>query len=133
LPWYGYTEASAPRMRSTFDRIQRELGMGGGLFKRYDGPLTEGEGAFGICSFWAAECLALGAGSLEDATALFEDALGYANDVGLFAEEIVPGTGEALGNFPQAFTHLGLVNAALTLEERRKGSAQPVRAAEAAR
>ncbi|TMB32491.1 MAG: glycoside hydrolase family 15 protein [Deltaproteobacteria bacterium] len=133
LPWYGYIEASAPRMRSTFERIRRELGLGGVLFKRYEGPLTEGEGAFGICSFWAAECLALGGGTLEEATALFEEALGYANDVGLFAEEIVPETGEALGNFPQAFTHLGVVNAALTLEERRKGSSRPSRAEGAAR
>ena len=133
LPWYGYIEASAPRMRSTFERIRRELGLGGVLFKRYEGPLTEGEGAFGICSFWAAECLALGGGTLEEATALFEEALGYANDVGLFAEEIVPETGEALGNFPQAFTHLGVVNAALTLEERRKGSSRPSRAERAAR
>ena len=120
-------------MRSTFERIRWELGLGGVLFKRYEGPLTEGEGAFGICSFWAAECLALGGGTLEEATALFEEALGYANDVGLFAEEIVPETGEALGNFPQAFTHLGVVNAALTLEERRKGSSRPSRAEGAAR
>jgi len=133
LPWYGYTEASAPRMRSTFDRIRRELGLGGALFKRYQGPLTEGEGAFGICSFWAAEYLALGGGSLDDASAIFEEALAYANDVGLYAEEIAPGSGEALGNFPQGFTHLGLVNAALTLEERRQGKeptrAEPARAA----
>jgi GH15 family glucan-1,4-alpha-glucosidase len=121
LPWYGYTEPQAPRMRSTFRRIQDELGLGGGLFRRYHGPLTEGEGAFGICSFWAAEYLALGGGSLEEATALFETTLAYANDVGLFAEEIVPESGEALGNFPQGFTHLGLVNAALTIEERRQG------------
>ena len=133
LPWYGYVDASAPRMHSTFDRIRRELGLGGPLFKRYQGPLTEGEGAFGICSFWAAEYLALGGGSLEEATALYEAAIGYANDVGLFAEEILPETGEALGNFPQGFTHVGVVNAALTIEERRKGSARPARAAGVAR
>jgi GH15 family glucan-1,4-alpha-glucosidase len=133
LPWYGYTSADAPRMRSTYHRIRRDLGLGGVLFRRYIGPLTEGEGAFGICTFWAAEYLALGGGSLDDASAMFEGALGYANDVGLYAEEIEPGTGEPLGNFPQGFTHLGLVNAALTLEERRKGNrpsqAQPVLAA----
>jgi len=79
------------------------------------------------------EYLALGGGSLEEATALYEAAIGYANDVGLFAEEILPETGEALGNFPQGFTHVGVVNAALTIEERRKGSARPARAAGAAR
>jgi len=122
LPWYGYTDASAPRMKSTYDRIRRALGLGGPLLKRYEGPLTEGEGAFGICGFWAAEYLALGGGSLEEASALYEEAIQYANDVGLFGEEILPGSGEALGNFPQGFTHLGVVNAALTIEERRKGS-----------
>ena len=91
-------------------------------YHRYQGPLTEGEGAFGICTFWAAEYLALGGGSLDEASAMFEGALAYANDVGLYAEEIEPSTGEPLGNFPQGFTHLGLVNAALTLEERRKGN-----------
>jgi GH15 family glucan-1,4-alpha-glucosidase len=125
LPWYGYADAGSPRMRSTFDRIRRELGRGGALFKRYEGPQTEGEGAFGICSFWAAEYLALGGGSLDEASAAFEDALRYANDVGLFAEEIEPKSGEALGNFPQGFTHLGVVNAALTLEERRQGRESP--------
>jgi GH15 family glucan-1,4-alpha-glucosidase len=136
LPWYGYLEAASSPMRSTFDRIRRELGMGGALLKRYQGPLTEGEGAFGICSFWAAEYLALGGGSLQEATATFEDALRYANDLGLFAEEIEPASGEPLGNFPQGFTHLGVVNAALTLEERRQGrqspGEKPARAAEAA-
>jgi len=132
LPWYGYTDASAPRMKSTFDRIRRELSLGGPLLKRYEGPLTEGEGAFGICGFWAAEYLALGGGSLEEASALYEAGIRYANDVGLFAEEILPDTGEALGNFPQGFTHLGVVNAALTIEDRRKGSARQVSAAGAA-
>jgi GH15 family glucan-1,4-alpha-glucosidase len=73
-----------------------------------------GEGAFGICSFWAVECQARG-GDLNSATRAFEELLRYSNDVGLYAEEIDPGTGAALGNFPQAFTHVGLINAALTL------------------
>jgi GH15 family glucan-1,4-alpha-glucosidase len=58
-------------------------------------------------------------GNVEGATQTFEQLLAYANDVGLFAEEIDPGTGAALGNFPQAFTHIGLINAALTLAEYR--------------
>jgi GH15 family glucan-1,4-alpha-glucosidase len=76
--------------------------------------LPRGEGAFGICSFWAVECRAL-RGDVLGATMAFERLLAYANDVGLLAEEIDPETGAALGNFPQAFTHVGLINAALTL------------------
>jgi GH15 family glucan-1,4-alpha-glucosidase len=81
-----------------------------------DDGLPAGEGAFGICSFWAVECRARGedVGGARDA---FDHLLGYANDIGLFAEEIDPDTGQALGNFPQAFTHIGLINAALTLAE----------------
>jgi GH15 family glucan-1,4-alpha-glucosidase len=76
--------------------------------------LPPGEGAFGICSFWAVECRALG-GDKEGAARAFERLLGGANDVGLFGEEIDPDTGAALGNFPQAFTHVGLVNSAYNL------------------
>src|SRR5207244_11915893 len=92
----------------------------GGLMYRYvrgtDDGLPAGEGAFGICSFWNVECLAR-SGDLEGAAQGFEALLGYANDLGLLAEEIDPDSGVALGNFPQAFTHIGLINAALTLAE----------------
>ena len=81
------------------------------------------EGAFGICGFWAVEYLALGGGTLQEAYQLFDRLLKYGNDLGLFAEEIDPETGEALGNFPQAFTHIGLISAALTLEEKERGEA----------
>jgi GH15 family glucan-1,4-alpha-glucosidase len=116
LPLYGYIAAGHPRMRATCQRIHERLGHNG-LIYRYlmDDGLPPGEGAFGICSFWAVECRAL-AGDVAGATADFERLLGYANDVGLFAEEIDPTTGAALGNFPQAFTHVGLINAALTLD-----------------
>ena len=89
-----------------------------------------GEGAFGICSFWAAEYLALGGGTVEEAQEQLERLLGYANDVGLYAEEIDPESGGALGNFPQAYTHVGLINAALSLRnrlERGKVQAQKAR------
>jgi GH15 family glucan-1,4-alpha-glucosidase len=76
--------------------------------------LPAGEGAFGICGFWAVECRAR-AGDTRGATRAFERLLGYANDVGLYAEETDPDTGAACGNFPQAFTHVGVINAALTL------------------
>jgi len=82
-----------------------------------------GEGAFGIASFWAVECLARG-GDLDVATATFERLLARANDVGLYAEEIAPDTGAPLGNFPQAFTHVGLINAALTIAECASGPAR---------
>jgi GH15 family glucan-1,4-alpha-glucosidase len=124
LPLYGYTEGTNPRMRSTCARIHEKLATGE-LVHRYetgtDDGLPPGEGAFGICSFWAVECVTRG-GNIEGATRAFEQLLAYANDVGLFAEEIDPHTGAALGNFPQAFTHIGLINAALTLSEYREGN-----------
>ena len=121
LPWYGYIPAAAPRMRGTFACIRRELHVGRGLYRRYHGRWTRGEGAFGICSFWAVEYLAMGGGSLSEADEEMRAVLSCANDLGLYAEEIVPDTGEALGNFPQAYTHVGLINAALTLRERATG------------
>jgi len=121
MPLYGYIEGKHPRMRSTSARIHEKLARDE-LVYRYetgtDDGLPPGEGAFGICSFWAVECVAQG-GNVEAATQTFEQLLAYANDVGLFAEEIDPDTGAALGNFPQAFTHIGLINAALTLAEYR--------------
>jgi GH15 family glucan-1,4-alpha-glucosidase len=121
LPWYGYTDAGGERMRSTFARIRQELYVGDGLYRRYHGRWTKGEGAFGICGFWAAEYLAMGGGSRDEARDELEALLQHANDVGLYAEEILPETGEALGNFPQAYTHVGLINAALTLQNRMLG------------
>jgi GH15 family glucan-1,4-alpha-glucosidase len=73
-----------------------------------------------MCCFWLADVLARGGGSLEEARDVFAATLAYANDVGLFAEEIDPQSGDALGNFPQAFTHVGLINAALSLAEREE-------------
>ncbi len=115
IPWYGFENAGSERMRSTSQRVRRRLGAGDGLLYRY--PRTPPEGAFGICSFWLAEYLALGGGSLEQASAQFDNALKHQNDLGLFSEEIIPGTGDAVGNFPQAFTHVGVISAALTLQE----------------
>jgi GH15 family glucan-1,4-alpha-glucosidase len=117
LPLYGYHEGTHPRMRATCQRVHERLARDG-LVYRYqtDDGLPPGEGAFGICSFWAVECRAKG-GDVEGATEAFARLLACANDVGLFGEEIDPETGAALGNFPQAFTHVGLINAALTLVE----------------
>ena len=123
LPWYGFEEANSERMKSTFRLIREKLGAGNGLFYRYERQPPEG--AFGICGFWAVEHLALGGGTLQQAQQQFQGLLKYANDLGLFAEEIDPVTGDALGNFPQAFTHIGLISAALTLEEQGRGKAHP--------
>ena len=123
LPWYGFVDAASPRMTQTYVRIREQLGAGGPLLRRYRGDESRGEGAFGICSFWGAEYLALGGGSPQDAQDSFTQLLGYGNDLGLFAEEIDPHTGDALGNFPQAFTHVGLINTALSLQRRLEGQA----------
>jgi GH15 family glucan-1,4-alpha-glucosidase len=121
IPWYGFEPAGSPRMRETYARIQEHLGAGGGLLYRYRTADSPGEGAFGICSFWGAEYLALGGGTVEEAQDAFERVCAHANDVGLFAEEIDPDTGASLGNFPQAFTHVGLIGAALSLARRLRG------------
>jgi GH15 family glucan-1,4-alpha-glucosidase len=118
MSWYGFAEASHPRLRQTYERIQERLQVGPGLLYRYEDSRAAGEGAFGIACFWAAEYLARGGGSLEEAESYFVQLLRYANDVGLYAEEI-DDAGEPLGNFPQAFSHVGLISAALALEERR--------------
>jgi GH15 family glucan-1,4-alpha-glucosidase len=112
---YGYADPGSARMRGTLAAVQARLGQDGLLYRyREDDGLAPGEGAFGICSFWGVTAQALG-GDPRGAAEAFERLLGYANDVGLFAEEIDPGSGAPLGNFPQAFTHVGLIDAALTL------------------
>jgi GH15 family glucan-1,4-alpha-glucosidase len=133
LPLYAYCEAAAPRMRSTLRALRAALAAGPLLYRyRARDGLPAGEGAFGICGFWLVECLAR-AGEVEAAEANFTQLLEYANDLGLYAEETDPVSGDALGNFPQAFTHIGLINAVLTLAEARGGHSpaprvSPVRA-----
>ena len=120
LALQGYVDPGAPRMRSTYARVRERLAVNG-LLRRYAPGENDGlpgvEGAFGICSFWSAHYRAL-IGELDGAAMEFEHLLSFANDVGLFAEEIDPDTGAALGNFPQAFTHIGLINAAVALAVR---------------
>jgi GH15 family glucan-1,4-alpha-glucosidase len=123
IPWYGFEEAGSHRMRSTYKKVCEHLSAGNGLLFRY--RRNPQEGAFGICGFWEVEYLALGGGTLEKAYQHFESLLKFGNDLGLFAEEIDPGSGEALGNFPQAFTHIGLISAALTLAEEERGAGHP--------
>jgi GH15 family glucan-1,4-alpha-glucosidase len=117
LAYHGFEEASSQRLQQTHQRIREKLVTQAGLVYRNERSLELGEGAFALCSFWEADFLAR-AGKLQEAREIFEAALGYANDLDLFAEEIDPENGDALGNFPQAFTHLGVINAALSLRDR---------------
>jgi GH15 family glucan-1,4-alpha-glucosidase len=120
MAFLGFAEASSERMRQTHRRLQERLGAGPGLIYRYEQSFEGREGAFAMCCFWLADFLARGGGSPDEAHQAFGHTLGYASDLGLFAEEIDPKTGDALGNFPQAFTHVGLINAALSLSEREE-------------
>jgi GH15 family glucan-1,4-alpha-glucosidase len=125
MPLVGFLPASDARMRSTIEVIAREL-TEDGLVLRYandEGLNADGlsgeEGTFVICTFWLVSCLAL-AGDIEGAESLFDQLLGYANDLGLLAEEVDTASGELLGNFPQAFSHIGLINAAWRIDEARR-------------
>jgi GH15 family glucan-1,4-alpha-glucosidase len=122
LPLVGFIDAGDDRMRSTIRAIERHLARDG-LVYRWDGD-TNG---FVLCTYWLIECLAL-AGEVERARELFESLTSRANDLGLFAEQIEPASGEHTGNFPQAFSHVGLINAAwrlATTDERRAKERQP--------
>jgi len=109
LPLVGFLPATDSRMRATIDVIERELGDGG-LVRRW----PDDRGGFLICTYWLVECLAL-AGEHDRAEQWFRRATDYANDLGLLSEEANTQTGELLGNYPQAFSHVGLINAAWRL------------------
>jgi GH15 family glucan-1,4-alpha-glucosidase len=113
----GYADPKSERMRRTAACVRQRLGTDG-LIHRYCMPdgLPPGEGAFTICSFWSVECFAL-EGRIDEARREFERLLGYRNDLGLLSEEIDVRSGALLGNFPQAFSHIGLINAALAMAE----------------
>jgi GH15 family glucan-1,4-alpha-glucosidase len=136
MPLVFFMAPSDPRMLSTIDVICRPLDQGGlladGLVYRYDPALAPDglpgrEGTFNMCSFWLVEALTRAGRTdparLENARLLFEQMLGYANHLGLYAEQTGP-SGEALGNFPQAFTHLALISAAFNLD-RALGGGRP--------
>jgi alpha,alpha-trehalase len=129
MPIMGFLPAGDERMRSTIDAIERELTQDG-LVLRYrsdEGMNADGlrgeEGTFVICSFWLVSCLAQ-AGELQRAERIFDRLAAYANDLGLLAEQIDTGSGEQLGNFPQAFSHIGLINAAWEIDKARGAAAQ---------
>ena len=118
----GFLPANDPRMLATVRATQERLTDDHGLVYRYvahDGLEGE-EGTFLLCTFWLAQAQAL-AGEVDRARATFENAISYANDLGLLAEEVDPDTKELLGNFPQAFSHIGLVNAAWAISQAEKG------------
>ena len=123
MPFVRFVSPHDPRMLSTLRAIHRPPKEGGlvsnSLVYRYDvnlsaDGLTGDEGAFSMCTFWLVEALTR-AGRVDEARLVFEQMLSYANHLGLYAEEIGP-SGEALGNFPQAFTHLSLISAAINLD-----------------
>ena len=122
IPLVGMLPATDERVLLTIQAIEREL-MENGLVLRYrsDDGLHGDEGTFVICSFWLVRALAL-VGEHERAEALFDRIVSHANDLGLLAEEIDPRNGELLGNFPQAFSHVGLITAAWELDRHRKGA-----------
>jgi GH15 family glucan-1,4-alpha-glucosidase len=121
LPIVGFLPADDPRVLATIDAIAERLTDDRGLVYRYrteegvDGLAGE-EGTFLLCTFWLAQALAL-SGQVDRAREVFERAAAFVNDLGLLSEEIDPATGEQLGNVPQAFSHIGLVNAAWAIDQ----------------
>jgi GH15 family glucan-1,4-alpha-glucosidase len=124
MPLFGFLPATDERMRSTIEAIAADL-TDGGLVLRYrneEGLNADGlsgeEGTFVICSFWLVSALAK-AGEVDRAEQLFDRLVANANDLGLLAEEIDTAAGELLGNFPQAFSHIGLITAAWQIDKAR--------------
>jgi GH15 family glucan-1,4-alpha-glucosidase len=127
MPLVHFIAPTDPRWLSTLDAIGREL-VADSLVYRYDPVLAPdgvegGEGTFSMCTFWYVECLAR-AGQLEDAQLIFEKMLSYSNHLGLYSEEI-GASGELLGNFPQAFTHLAMISAAVNLDRQLSRGLRP--------
>jgi GH15 family glucan-1,4-alpha-glucosidase len=130
IPQLGFLPPEDPRVAGTVNAIERELSWHG-FVQRYamhektehvDG-LPPGEGAFLLCTFWLADCHAM-SGRHDRAREIFERLIGLVNDVGLLSEQYDPVGRRLLGNFPQAFSHVGLINTALRLHERQHGPAQ---------
>ncbi len=134
IPIVGFLPQDDARIRGTIDAIQREL-MVDGLIRRYrtetcvDG-LPAGEGAFLACSFWLVDCLYL-QGRIEEARAMFERLLLLRNDVGLLSEEYDTRERRLVGNFPQAFSHVGLISSAMNLSTTLRVPPSNVRTARA--
>jgi GH15 family glucan-1,4-alpha-glucosidase len=126
LPLLGFIEADDPRMRSTIEMTQQDLVSPQGFVYRYstkdfDDGLQGEEGTFSICTLWLISNL-IALGEVREARVLFETVRAYANDLGLFSEEINSESGEMLGNFPQAFSHLAFIEAAVELSQAMNSS-----------
>lgn len=123
IPMVGFLPPTDPRVLSTIHAVERDLSDRQGLVYRYlaDDGLPGEEGSFLLCTFWLARAQAL-AGELPGARATFERAAAWANDVGLLAEEVDATSGELLGNFPQAFSHIGLIDAAWAISQAEQGN-----------
>jgi GH15 family glucan-1,4-alpha-glucosidase len=120
MPETGFLPPSDPRVRGTIAAIERELSTDG-LLMRYNSTegvdgLPEGEGGFLACSFWLADAMAM-TGRYDEARRLFERLLTLRNDLGLLAEEYDPRLCRQVGNFPQAFSHVALINTANNLTQ----------------
>jgi GH15 family glucan-1,4-alpha-glucosidase len=128
LPSIGLVEPGDPRFRSTVRAYERLLAPDGLMLRyKHEDDFGDTTSAFSICSFWWVEALAM-MGEVEEAVALFRRLEKYANPLGLFSEDIDPKTGALLGNFPQAYTHVGLIHAAITIGdhlEAKHGSYRP--------
>jgi GH15 family glucan-1,4-alpha-glucosidase len=118
IPLVGFLPADDPRVISTVEAVQRGLLSGGFVLRYQNSSGVDGlpgiEGAFLPCTFWLADCLAL-MGRVDEAREIFARLLALGNDLGLFSEEYDPVARRLLGNFPQAFTHVGLINTARNL------------------
>ncbi|MBO0888419.1 glycoside hydrolase family 15 protein, partial [Candidatus Bathyarchaeota archaeon] len=116
MPLIGFLRPRDPRMVSTVDAITKELAEYSLLYRyKSNGVRKNHEGAFLVCSFWLVACLAR-MGRTEEALKVFKDLLGYSNHLGLYSEEINPKNLELMGNYPQSFSHMGLISAAFELD-----------------
>jgi len=119
IPMVGFLPAEDPRMAATIDAVQKELAQNGFVYRYLPSQTDDGvdgdEGAFTMCSLWLAGSMITG-GRLDEARAIFERVVGLGNQVGLYSEMVEPRTGEFLGNFPQAFTHIALIHTARNLD-----------------
>jgi GH15 family glucan-1,4-alpha-glucosidase len=117
LPIYGFLPFSDDRVRSTIDLVHKKLGRNGFIYRLSPNSRKNRESAFIACSFWMVQNLA-GVGRRSDAERLFEQLITQRNDVGLLSEEYDPDRGRFMGNFPQALSHISLINAARMLGSR---------------
>ena len=124
----GFLPFDDDRIQGTIEAVMDQLMTDEGLVQRYDGDdgLPGKDNPFVLCTFWLVDCLAL-SGRIEEARDLFESTMKYASPLGLFAEEVNPETGEHRGNFPQAFSHIGLINSTLYLNKAEEGeTSEPI-------